>query len=104
MKKFVYIYHLDNPQMTPSEGAGNAWMQWFESMGDKIVDGGNPFNTAAESQAQVKDQNVTMNTLSATGYTVVKATDLKEAVEMAMKSPMATGDDSWIEVFEALPM
>ncbi len=104
MKQFVYIYHLDNPQMTPSEGAMDAWMKWFESMGDKIVDGGNPFNTANESQAQIKDQKVTMNVTSATGYSIVKASDLTEAVEMAMGSPMATGDDSWIEVYETLPM
>lgn len=90
--------------MTPSENATANWMKWFESMGENIVDGGNPFNAEENCQAQIKDQKVAMDTKSTTGYSIVKATDLKAAVDMAMTCPMAYGDDSWVEVYELLPM
>lgn len=104
MKNYVYIFHLENPNMTPSEGAMAAWGKWFESIGEHVVDGGNPFNMEKDMQAQVRDGKVTMDTKSACGYCIVKANDLKEAVTWAMGCPVATGDDSWVEVYETMPM
>ena len=102
MKNFVYIYHYDTPTAEPSEGAMEAWNKWFESMGDSIVDSGNPFDT--HSVAQVMDGKVTMNQDTAIGYTVVKAENLEAAVKMAMGCPMAVGTDSSVHVYETMPM
>jgi len=102
MKNYVYIFHLEDPMMTPSEGAMDAWGAWFASLGDKVVDAGNPFNTQAE--AEIKNGKITMDPDSACGYTVVKAANLEEAVTMAMTCPLAKDDDCWVRVYETRPM
>jgi len=102
MKKFVYVFHLENPMMEPSEGAMAAWGKWFASLGDKVVDGGNPFDT--KEFAKIRDGKVTMDPDTACGYAIVQAEDLKEAVTMAMGCPVATGNDSWVNVYETMPM
>lgn len=101
MKNYMLLYHMVDPNHVTSEGAGDTWMKWFETLGDKVVSGGNPF---AREQAQIMDQKVEMETKTAFGYSIVKADSLEDAVKMAMTCPMATGDDSWVEVYETMPM
>jgi hypothetical protein len=102
MKKYVYVFHIDTPVAEVSEAAMAAWGKWFETLGDKVVDGGNPFNP--NEVAQIKDGKVTMDPDTGCGYAIVNANDLKEAVTMAMSCPVATGDDSWVQVYETMPM
>lgn len=98
MKNYVFLYFYEKMDTPPSEGAMAAWMKWFESLGDKIVDSGNPFINGAK--AEVKDGVITKNDDFITGYSVVKAANLDEATAMAKSCPMAVGDDSWIRVYE----
>ena len=102
MKNYVYIFHYDTPTLKPSDTAMEAWGKWFEGLGDRIVDSGNPFHPT--EQAQIIDGKVNMEPDSACGYTVVKATDLKEAVTMAMTCPLAIGTDCSVRVYETMPM
>ncbi len=101
MKNFVYIFHVETAT-TDTDESNAAWGTWFDSLGDAVVDGGNPF--APDAEAQIKNGVVTMDRTTAAGYTVVKATDLKKAVEMAMTCPMANTPGCSVNVYETAPM
>ena len=101
MKNYVYVFHVESA-VKPSEENMAAWGKWFETLGDKLVDGGNPFNGQAE--AGIRDGVVSMDADTVAGYTIVKADNLEEAVEMAKGCPVATGSNCWLRVYETMPM
>ncbi len=39
MKKFMFLY---KGFVTPTPEIGQAWMEWFGQVGDKMTDSGNP--------------------------------------------------------------
>ena len=68
-----------------------AWMDWYAKIGGAVVDQGNPFTPVAKtvaSDGKVSDGPI--GTL-ATGYTVLKASSLDEAVKMAKGCPVLLG-------------
>ncbi|CAN5188314.1 hypothetical protein BH11PAT4_BH11PAT4_5350 [soil metagenome] len=101
MKNYVYIFNVEQSTKDTEEDNA-AWGAWYESLGDAVVDGGNPF--APDTEAQIKEGVVTMERTSASGYTIVKATDLKAAVTMAMTCPLANAPHCSVNVYETSPM
>lgn len=101
MKNYVLLFHVGATIPDTSE-QNAAWGAWFDSLGDAIVDGGNPFNPKEE--AQIKKGVVTLDPDTTAGYTIIKATDLKAAVALAMTCPMATQDNCWVKVHQTMPM
>ncbi len=99
MGKYVYIYYAG----TASDG-GNAeeWGKWFGQLGDKLVDGGNPFGEGG--QAISKDGVMAVKDHPATGYSIVKAGSMDEATELAKGCPLMSAKDGAVCVYEALPM
>jgi hypothetical protein len=98
MKKFVLLYRGTRDQ-TPTDESTAAWIEWFGSLGDKVVDAGNPFGQGRE----VSSANTTELSPSSdgvTGYTLINAQDIDEAEKIALSHPIV---DS-IQVYEALPM
>jgi hypothetical protein len=98
MKKFVLLYTGTRDQV-PTEESTAAWMEWFGSLGDKVVDAGNPFGQGRE----VREGNTTELPPSAsgvTGYTLINAQDIDEAEKFALTHPSVNS----ILVYEALPM
>ena len=104
MSNFVFIYYNGGETGDlPMEEVTKAWMEWFGSLGDKLVDGGNPFNDGAQSVT--KSGNSAVGPNPATGYSIVKANSLDEAVEIAKGCPMLEHvASSEVQVYEALPM
>lgn len=108
MKKFVFIYtSKGNTEPMSEEAMKNmmdVWMAWFETFKDKLVDGGNPFgpNAKAVSKGSVKD--ISALTLFATGYTIINAADIDEAVKIAQTCPALEDTDGGVQVYEAMPM
>lgn len=101
MKNYVYLYFVS--QHIPDTDEQNAvWNAWFESIGEHIVDGGNPFNP--EAQAQVADGKVTMDADEVAGYTIVKASSLEEAVTWVKEGPLASVPHLQVRVYETMPM
>jgi len=101
MTNYVFVYHVDAPvDMTPEHTA--AWGAWFETLGEALVDGGNPFNPKAE--ARISEGKVDMDADTAAGYTVVKAANLEAAVTMAMTCPLAQAPGCAVKVYETMPM
>lgn len=60
-----------------------AWGAWYQKMGDAVVDGGNPFNQAK----LVTADGVQDDAPAITGYTIISADSLDEAVEKVKDHP-----------------
>jgi hypothetical protein len=101
MKNYVFVYY-DNSNAEASEEVAKAWGEWFGQLGDKVVDAGNPF--ASGGKAVEKSGVTTIENFPATGYTIVKANSLDEAVEMAQSCPLLGSDSAAVRVYETLPM
>jgi len=100
MKNYVYIYH--STQTTPpSADAMAAWNDWFETIGDNLVDGGNPITTA---KYVLKDGQASKEEDTVVGYSIVKAENLEEAVELAKGSPLANAEGCAVRVYETSEM
>ena len=99
MAKYVYIYYASE---NSDAGDAAAWGQWFGQLGNKLIDGGNPFNSGGQAVHQggvmaVQDKPVT-------GYSIVDATSMDEATELAKGCPLVASKDGVVCVYEALPM
>jgi hypothetical protein len=81
--------------------AMTAWMNWFGSLGEAVVDGGNPFGPAStiSSDGKVTDGGGS----SLTGYSIISAGSLAEACDKAKGCPVLASGGS-IEVYEAMPI
>lgn len=99
MGKYVYIYYAG----TASDGgSAEAWGKWFGELGDKLVDGGNPFGE--DGQAVHQGGVMAVQDKPATGYSIVAAGDMAEATEIAKGCPLMATSDGAVCVYEALPM
>lgn len=86
MRKFLFLY---KGFMTPTPEIGKAWMDWFSSVGDAMVDSGNPMSSGVE----VTPDAVTTLELgldSYTGYSIINAEDMDAAIALAKTNPMIT--------------
>jgi hypothetical protein len=103
MGKYVLAYRGGG--MGESEAAQQEamtqWMNWFGSLGESVVDGGNPFGPASTigSDGKVKDGGSS----SLTGYSIISADGLAEACDKAKGCPVLSSGGS-IEVYEAMPI
>ncbi|HZP55239.1 MAG TPA: hypothetical protein VFB03_00500 [Candidatus Saccharimonadales bacterium] len=94
MKNFVYLYY-------GMEGGMDEWKAWFGKLGDKIVDTGNPFKGG---KAVMKSGVSDVKDPVPTGYSIVKAESLDEAIEMSKGCPSLGSDDGAVCVYETMPM
>lgn len=104
MPKFIFAYHGGKMPESEEEGAQVMadWMAWFGSLGDAVVDGGNP---AGPSSTVQSDGSVTCdggpNPLS--GYSLISAENIEQATEIARGCPILKAEGS-VEVAEAFDM
>jgi hypothetical protein len=104
MPKYVLAYHGGGMAATEAEQAAAmaAWGAWFGSLGDAVVDGGNP--TGASKTVKADGSAVDgggANPLS--GYSLTSATDLDAAVSLAKGCPIFASGGT-VEVAEAIEM
>ena len=105
MAKFVYIYRGGKSGSTPEEQDQimAAWGQWFQALGDALVDGGNPFGLPKSVTAEGVSGDV--NGVPASGFSIVNAADQAAAAKLAQGCPMlADSPGAVVEVYEAFPM
>jgi hypothetical protein len=98
MKKFVLLYRGTRDQV-PTEESTAAWIEWFASLGDKVVDSGNPFGPGREVSAGGTTE-LLPDADGVTGYTLINAQDIDEAEKIALSHPTVPS----IQVYEAMPM
>ena len=101
MKKFVFIYNGPQSDTPPNEEVMKAWTVWFGSIGDKLVDGGNPLSSSAKKVTEDGVDNLSSN--QALGYSIINAENIDEATEIAKGCPVL-GAHCSVDVYEALPM
>ena len=105
MKKFVFVYYGGKKREEVDEDVMNKWKAWFGSMGDKLVDGGNPFNDDGQSVTADGTEAIPADMWPAKGFSVVNAADMSEATSLAGGCPLLEeGDGASVRVYEALPM
>ena len=110
MKKFIVIYHANNEAMqqmasaTPEQQKAGmeGWMNWAQRCGDKLVDMGAPLMGGQALEANGKSNN---SNKEVTGYSVLQANDMKEAISLLQGHPhLGMGGACTIEVHEAMPL
>ena len=104
MPKYVLAYHGGGMPESEADQAAvmEAWGAWFGTMGDAVIDGGNP---TGASKTLASDGSTSdgggANPIS--GYSLVKAADLDSAVSLAKGCPILAAGGT-IEVAETIDM
>jgi len=104
MAKFVLAYTGGGGMgATPEEQQKlmEAWMGWFGSLGESVVDGGSPFGASSlvRSDGSVGDGGPS----GLTGYSIIEAASAADAADKAKGCPVLSAGGS-VEIYEALPM
>jgi hypothetical protein len=102
MGNYVFAYKGGGMAATEEERNASmaAWGDWFQGLGDSVVDMGAPFGGSATTSGNGATGSAGS---SLTGYSVVKASSLDDAVSKAGGCPIfASGGD--VDVYEALEM
>lgn len=99
MADYVLLYSGGTMPETKEEqdAVMAAWNAWFGELGGTLKDGGNPFTPAAKTIGA--DGSVSDGGGSASGYSIVTADSLDEAVDKAKSCPVLQGGAS-ITVYE----
>ncbi|HEY4189632.1 MAG TPA: hypothetical protein VGM28_04350 [Candidatus Limnocylindrales bacterium] len=102
MANFLLTFHGGSMPETKEEQdkAMAAWTSWFGSLGDALIDGGNPIS---QSKAISPDGSVMDATSAPTGYSVIKADSLDAAVGLSKGCPVLHGG-AVVVVSETLPV
>jgi hypothetical protein len=104
MPKYLLAYHGGSrPESEADQAAAmTAWGAWFGSLGDAVVDMGNPTGPSKTIAADgsTRDRG---GSNPVTGYSLVNATDLESAVSLAKGCPILSAGGT-IEVAEAVEM
>lgn len=96
MKKFVFLYFGFEPL---TQEIKDAWNSWFASIGDRLVDSGNPFGAGREITHN-GSKDLSLDNEAITGYSIINAESIDEAEEIAKGCPIITS----IRVYEAMSM
>jgi hypothetical protein len=104
MAKYLYVYHGGRAPTSKEEGAKlmDAWGKWFGSLGSAVIDGGNPVGASStvNSNGSVASDG---GANPASGYSLIEAVSLNEALEKAKGCPVLASGGS-VEVAEAFDM
>jgi hypothetical protein len=98
MKKFVFIYNVSGAD-EHTKALMDLWMSWFKSIGDKMLDSGGPLVSGKNVASKVV-KDVTSDMSPASGYSIINAASMDEAVKIAMGCPGKAG----LRVYEAISM
>jgi len=98
MGKYVLAYKGGSIPETEEEQKSvmDAWTAWFTELGDAVVDIGNPFGAQAAVGGGA--------TSGLTGYSILSAGSLDDAIEKAKSCPIMNGGTGGVEVYETLEM
>lgn len=99
MANYVFAYKGGSMAATEAEreAAMAAWGSWFGSLGQAVVEVGNPFGASTSVGANGSSGQAG----SLSGYSVVAADDLAAAAELAKGAPVIANGGS-VEVYETI--
>jgi hypothetical protein len=104
MNNFLLVYTGGGMPETEEEQAVvmKAWNDWYAELGDKVVDGGNPTGPVAKTIKADRSVVDGAEGKMASGYSILKADSLDEAMKLAKGCPMLDGNGN-ITVYEIVP-
>lgn len=85
MKKFVL---LTVGFKQPTDEVMKSWMDWFHMLGDKVVEQVGLRNGREVKPGGVEELGMGLDSI--TGYLIIEAESMDEAVELAKDCPMVT--------------
>lgn len=104
MAKYLFVYHGGKHPESDDEVAEvmDAWGKWFGSMGAAVIDGGNPvgMSSTVNSDGSVNNDG---GSNPASGYGLIEASDLEDALSKAKGCPILEAGGS-VEVAQAIDM
>ena len=98
MANYVLVYHggaMPEGEVAQAE-VMKAWTDWFTKLGPALVDGGNP---ASRTKSIAGDGTVSDDPSGPSGYSIISADSLDQAVELAKSCPVLQAG-STIQVVE----
>lgn len=112
MAKFMFVYRNDSeaePSPEDMQKAMQVWGQWMEEGGKAgwLIDGGDalrPTGQVVAADKTVTDGPFTESKELVGGYSMVEASDMAAAVELAKECPMITVHQGSVEVRELAGM
>jgi hypothetical protein len=104
MANFLLTFHGEGGMPADADEAATimaAWGAWFGRLGEAVVDPGNP---TSHTKAISPDGSVMDATSAPTGYSIIRADSLDQAVELSKGCPvLAAGQVVLVsETFEAM--
>ena len=102
MAKYVFLYSGGQMAETPEarEASAQAWGAWFGTLGDSVVDIGNPFGSSSTVTA---DGGSNGGSSGLSGFSIVNAGSLQEAAAKVDGCPVLQSGGR-VEVYDAVPM
>ncbi len=100
MAKYLLVYHGGGPMEEDAAAQAavmEAWGSWFGQLGAAVVDGGNPVGRNWTTNADGTTEDGGPN--PATGYSVIQAESMQQALEMARGCPIISSGGS-VEICE----
>ena len=102
MPKYIFAYHGGKKPENPEEGARGRekWQAWINGLGDAVINPGTPLGkskTISSSGVSDTDESNIM-----TGYAIVKADSMDNAIEIAKGDPFL--EMGTVEVAEIMEM
>jgi hypothetical protein len=95
MRRFLLLY---NGPPTSLQASHEGWPEWFDKIGDALVDLGSPM---ANGFAVHGDGSVSENTTRLNGFSMVQAEDRDRVLDLIADHPFVQlGSEYAIEVFE----
>src|SRR5476651_798864 len=99
MANYLLLYHEGGMPKDPEEGKKvmAAWGEWMKACGDNLVDAGNP---CSNSKNVTKDGEGDVSGDKVTGYSVIKADSMDDAVKAAKMVPLVVDGTGSCDVYE----
>jgi hypothetical protein len=95
MPSFLLLY---NGPPTPPAASHEGWPEWFQGLGDRLLDRGSPMTAGFVIRA---DGAISDSASSLNGYSIIRADDEEEVRELVRNHPfLAAGSEYTVEVFE----
>ena len=104
MAKYLFVYHGGGHPTDAAEvkKVMDAWGAWFGSMGAAVIDGGNPTGPSSTVNAN-GSVSPGGGVNPATGYSLIEAASLEDAVKKAKACPLLAAGGS-VEIAPAMDM
>ncbi len=77
----------------------SGWQKWFEVLGDRVVDSGNPFGPGKEIM-KTGTHDLPQDNQAIVGYTIINAESMEEVESLLTQCPIITS----VKAYEAMAM